>query len=95
MRRIVVVLMLLCVLPAWAGDGAPADSRPELALGRSAEYDYDPPVPGSYRLPAIEPAGDGDVDAYPGIHSILLSYCLSFRPYGHNVSRWRSFEMTA
>jgi cytochrome oxidase Cu insertion factor (SCO1/SenC/PrrC family) len=61
MRRIVVVLMLLCVLPAWAGDGAPADSRPELALGRSAEYDYDPPVPGSYRLPAIEPAGDGDV----------------------------------
>jgi hypothetical protein len=28
MRRIVVVLMLLCVVPAWAGDGAPADSRP-------------------------------------------------------------------
>lgn len=40
---------------------AQAASRPELALGRSALYDYDPPEPGSYRLPALKSAGDGDV----------------------------------
>jgi protein SCO1 len=26
---------------------------------RESDYDYDPPVPGSYRLPVIKPAGDG------------------------------------
>ena len=35
--------------------------RPELALGRSAEYDYDPPEPGTYELPVIKQAGDGAV----------------------------------
>ena len=40
---------------------AVARVRPELELGRSADYDYDPPVPGSYRLPVLEPAGDGHV----------------------------------
>lgn len=35
--------------------------RPELRLERTADYDYDPPVPGSYRLPEIKPAGDGAV----------------------------------
>ncbi|MFO7655135.1 MAG: SCO family protein [Candidatus Krumholzibacteriia bacterium] len=35
--------------------------RPELALGRTEVYDYDPPVPGTYTLPVIEPAGDGEV----------------------------------
>lgn len=33
--------------------------RPELGFGRSDDYDYDPPEPGSYRLPVIKPAGDG------------------------------------
>jgi len=38
-----------------------ASQRPELALGRSALYDYDPPAPGSYQLPVIKRAGDGEV----------------------------------
>jgi cytochrome oxidase Cu insertion factor (SCO1/SenC/PrrC family) len=56
---------------AWVmHDGTPASghqkaeeaqARPELAFGRSAEFDYDPPKPGSYRLPAIKPAADGTV----------------------------------
>jgi cytochrome oxidase Cu insertion factor (SCO1/SenC/PrrC family) len=36
----------------------PAD-RPELSFGRSADYDYDPPKPGTYRLPPIMEAADG------------------------------------
>lgn len=35
--------------------------RPELAFGRSADHDYDPPLPGSYRLPPLGLAGDGAV----------------------------------
>lgn len=35
--------------------------RPELRLGRSAQYDYDPPIPGTYDLPKLKPAGDGSV----------------------------------
>ena len=35
--------------------------RPELELGRSAEYDYDPPEPGSYELPVFMDAADGRV----------------------------------
>jgi cytochrome oxidase Cu insertion factor (SCO1/SenC/PrrC family) len=38
-----------------------ATHRPELELGRSEQYDYDPPVPGTYELPVIKPAGDGNV----------------------------------
>lgn len=38
---------------------AQAEERPELSFGRSDEYDYDPPQPGSYGLPAIKPADDG------------------------------------
>jgi cytochrome oxidase Cu insertion factor (SCO1/SenC/PrrC family) len=37
------------------GAGAPADS------GRTAEHDYDPPAPGSYTLPIIKAAADGEV----------------------------------
>ncbi len=50
------------VLPAARAHdpGAPA-VRPELSFGRSEQYDYDPPEPGSYRLPAIKPAPDGRV----------------------------------
>jgi len=42
---------------------------------RSLEYDYDPPPPGSYQLPVIEPAGDGTVvtaDGNPcGLRALL------------------------
>ena len=40
-------------------DAAPA--RPELSIPRTADYDYDPPAPGSYALPPIKPAADGRV----------------------------------
>ena len=41
-----------------AGESAP---RPELSIGRSADYDYDPPAPGSYKLPPLKAASDGAV----------------------------------
>jgi cytochrome oxidase Cu insertion factor (SCO1/SenC/PrrC family) len=37
------------------------DTRPELSFGRTEDYDYDPPEPGSYDLPTIMAAGDGRV----------------------------------
>ena len=40
---------------------AALNERPELSFGRTEQYDYDPPEPGSYRLPAIKPAPDGRV----------------------------------
>jgi cytochrome oxidase Cu insertion factor (SCO1/SenC/PrrC family) len=59
------VLIIAGVLPAaWAHDpraSAAGGERPELSFGRSEQYDYDPPVPGSYRLPAIKSAPDGQV----------------------------------
>ncbi len=61
MKRIVAVWVALCLWPAFAPAGEAASERPELSIGRSAEYDYDPPVPGSYTLPVIGAAGDGDV----------------------------------
>lgn len=60
-------LTVLTTLAAWATlAGAASDTGgtaglPELELGRTAQYDYDPPVPGTYRLPVIKPAGDGNV----------------------------------
>jgi protein SCO1/2 len=36
-------------------------TRPELALPRSAGFDYDPPEPGTYTLPVIKDAADGEV----------------------------------
>lgn len=49
--------------------------RPELAIGRSDEYDYDPPVPGTYALPPLMGAGDGRILASEGktqeLHDIL------------------------
>ena len=54
--------LLVSPCAGLADDGeARASARPELELGRSADYDYDPPVPGSYRLPAIKAAADGAV----------------------------------
>jgi len=38
-----------------------AANLPELELGRSDLNDYDPPAPGSYSLPVIKPAADGEV----------------------------------
>jgi cytochrome oxidase Cu insertion factor (SCO1/SenC/PrrC family) len=35
--------------------------NPELSLGRTAEYDYDAPEPGSYVLPVFKAAADGTV----------------------------------
>jgi len=51
------------VMAAVAGDhgSAPRTDRPELSLGRSEQFDFDPPEPGSYSLPIIKDAGDGDV----------------------------------
>jgi cytochrome oxidase Cu insertion factor (SCO1/SenC/PrrC family) len=37
------------------------NDRVELSFGRSADYDYDPPALGSYRLPVITRAADGEV----------------------------------
>jgi cytochrome oxidase Cu insertion factor (SCO1/SenC/PrrC family) len=51
--------------------GAAFETRPELDLGRSAEYDYDPPVPGTYELPALKPAGDGPVLNLSGQRNML------------------------
>jgi cytochrome oxidase Cu insertion factor (SCO1/SenC/PrrC family) len=52
----------LVASPGTAGlaeTSAAENARPELQLGRTAEYDYDPPAPGSYRLPTLQPARDG------------------------------------
>ncbi|MCK5619966.1 MAG: hypothetical protein KAJ17_11220, partial [Candidatus Krumholzibacteria bacterium] len=54
------------VVFVMSADGEQAKSgevqyRPELELGRTAQYDYDPPEPGTYHLPAVKPAGDGNV----------------------------------
>jgi cytochrome oxidase Cu insertion factor (SCO1/SenC/PrrC family) len=51
-------LLAMAVVPALAGVEAP---RPELALRRTAEYDYDVPEPGTYTLPVVKPAADGAV----------------------------------
>jgi cytochrome oxidase Cu insertion factor (SCO1/SenC/PrrC family) len=41
--------------------GRSFSERPELSLGRSEDYDYDPPEPGSYRLPVLKEATSGRV----------------------------------
>ena len=35
------------------------DAPVEMTFGRTEDYDYDPPEPGSYRLPSLGPAADG------------------------------------
>jgi len=50
---------------------AAPDGPVELTFGRTEDYDYDPPTPGSYRLPSLGAAADGillDVDG--GKHSL-------------------------
>ena len=44
-----------------ATDVREATGRPELALGRTELNDYDPPEPGSYSLPVVKAAADGQV----------------------------------
>ena len=47
--------------PARSTKSSAALERPELRLGRTIQYDYDPPTPGSYRLPRLRKAGDGAI----------------------------------
>lgn len=58
-----------------AEDQAHGEPRVELTFGRSEDYDYDPPAPGSYRLPALKPAADGTVltpDGAPrSLHALM------------------------
>lgn len=60
-----IVWSAIMAQAAWAHDTKPAEAatahRPELSFGRTETYDYDPPAPGSYRLPPIKPAPDGAV----------------------------------
>lgn len=71
-KALVIAVLLLLAVPLDGGEadqvsGAVPTStlaeseRPELRFGRSAQYDYDPPIPGSYRLPKIKSAADGAV----------------------------------
>jgi protein SCO1 len=69
------VLAVVASLAVWlgaqaasppAGDVRTLAAAAEAVVGRTAEYDYDPPVPGSYELPIIELAGDGEVIAADG-----------------------------
>jgi cytochrome oxidase Cu insertion factor (SCO1/SenC/PrrC family) len=58
--------LFLPLLPLFAMTVGPAladveAQRSELSLGRTAEYDYDVPEPGTYTLPLLEPAADGTV----------------------------------
>jgi protein SCO1/2 len=48
-------------IPHEGGRHEAGVARPELSIPRTADYDYDPPEPGSYSLPPIEPAADGRV----------------------------------
>ncbi len=61
-----MLLILAACSPPPAQDNAAvsaqsAQSRPELSLPRTAEFDYAVPEPGTYELPVIQPAGDGEV----------------------------------
>ena len=54
-------LLASTLTPSLAGPVDGQQSQPELALGRTPDYDYDPPAPGSYSLPVLKAAGDGKV----------------------------------
>ncbi len=53
-RRTRAFAIALAVFSATVATLGAADPPP-----RDSDYDYDPPVPGSYRLPVVQPAGDG------------------------------------
>ena len=50
-------------------------AKPQIALGRTGEYDYDAPEPGSYHLPVLQDASNGTVVAPDGrpvqLHELL------------------------
>jgi len=50
-------------------------TEPQTAFGWSEEYDYEPPKPGTYELPALQDASDGTVVAPDGkpvrLHKLL------------------------
>ena len=46
----IIILTALLAMASSASD-----------LVRTADYDYDPPTPGSYKLPVVKKAADGDV----------------------------------
>ncbi len=56
MNRLSNLILASVVVASLLGGGSPAAELP-----RSAEHDYDPPAPGSYKLPPIKLAADGDV----------------------------------
>ena len=61
-NRTLATFVILTALGS-AGLGAPARAHdPSLHLfERTPEFDYEPPEPGTYELPALRPAGDGAV----------------------------------
>jgi cytochrome oxidase Cu insertion factor (SCO1/SenC/PrrC family) len=48
--------LLTVTLAVFSAAIAPASAY---VLSRDSDYDYDPPVPGSYSLPVVKPAADG------------------------------------
>ena len=48
-------LFTALMIAGWSGTLLAAD------LGRTGDHDYDPPEPGSYSLPKVKAAADGDV----------------------------------
>jgi len=50
-----------------AAGGVAAAGPHERTLGRSPDYDYDPPAPGTYRLPRIGPAAGGRILGPDGV----------------------------
>lgn len=95
-----VFAVIACVVASAFGDEAT----------RSAEYDYDAPVPGTYALPIIKPAADGNVLDSTGkalhlrelthgrvtVMSFIYTRCASARacPYATGVLR-QLHEMSA
>lgn len=61
LRPLASLLALVTLAGPAAAAPKAAVARPELALGRSEMYDYDPPEPGTYSLPPLMRAGDGVV----------------------------------
>jgi cytochrome oxidase Cu insertion factor (SCO1/SenC/PrrC family) len=59
-------LFSLCAAAAASALADGDTPRAELSLGRTAEYDYDVPAPGTYTLPVLKPAADGEVLASDG-----------------------------
>ena len=61
--------------PLQAAESVSDTSEPQLKLGRTDEYDYDAPNPGTYDLPVLQDASNGTVVAPDGkpvqLHTLL------------------------